>query len=166
LAKPTKLVLMGRVLAPWGLKGAVKVQRFGSSLWKFSEWWVGEPGKHRKVAVAECREHGGHLVARFEGCTSPEEAAAFRGAEVAIERKDLPKTAEHEFYQADVVGFEVVNAQGEILGRVKEFFSAGAHDVMRVEHGDRERLLPVAGDVIRKIDLQAGRVEVEWGADW
>jgi 16S rRNA processing protein RimM len=85
---------------------------------------------------------------------------------VALERKDLPQTAAHEFYQADVIGFEVVNARGEVLGRVKEFFSAGVHDVMRVEHQGGERLLPVAGDVIRKVDLKTGRVEVEWGADW
>jgi 16S rRNA processing protein RimM len=166
LAAPTKLVLMGRVLAPWGVKGTVKIKPYGRNLWKFSEWWVGWPGKHRKVAVTECREHGGYLVARFEGCASPEDARAYCGAEVALERKDLPKTAEHEFYQADVIGFEVVNSQGEVLGRVKEFFSAGVHDVMRVEHEGGERLLPVAGDVIRKIDLEAGRVEVEWEADW
>lgn len=166
MAAPTKLVVMGRVLAPWGVKGAVKIERFGASLWKFSEWWVGEPGKHRKVAVAECREHGVYLVARFEGCANPEQAGKYRGAEIALERKDLPTTAEHEFYQGDVIGFEVVNARGEILGRVKEFFSAGVHDVMRVEHEGGERLLPVAGDVIQRIDLEAGRVEVEWGADW
>jgi 16S rRNA processing protein RimM len=166
LAAPTKLVVMGRVLGPWGVKGAVKIQRFGANLWKFSEWWVGEPGRHRKIAVAECREQGGYLIARFEGCASPEAAKAYVGAEVALERKDLPQTAEHEFYQADVIGFDVVNAKGEHLGKVKEFFSAGVHDVMRVEHKGGERLLPVAGDVIRKVDLRAGRVEVEWGADW
>ena len=166
MAAPTKLVVMGRVLAPWGVKGAVKVEAFGRNLWKFSAWWVGAPGKHKKVAVAECREHSGHLIARFEGCGSPEAAKEYSGAEVALERSELPETAEHEFYQADVIGFEVVNAKGEVLGRVKEFFSAGAHDVMRVEHHGGERLLPVAGDVIRKIDLGASRVEVEWGADW
>jgi 16S rRNA processing protein RimM len=166
LAKPTNLVVMGRVLGPWGVKGAVKVESFGRNLWKFSAWWVGEPGKHGKVAVLECREHSGYLVARFGDCSSPEEARVYSGAEVAIERKDLPRTAEHEFYQTDVIGFEVVNVRGEVLGRVKEFFNAGAHDVMRVEHEGGERLLPVAGDVIRRIDLRAGRVEVEWGADW
>ena len=166
MAEPTKLVVMGRVLGPWGVKGAVKVEPFGRNLWKFSAWWVGKPGKQKKVAVAECREHGGHLVARFEGCGSPEAAREYIGAEVALERDELPETAEHEFYQADVIGFEVVNGQGVVLGRVKEFFSAGVHDVMRVEHKGGERLLPVAGDVIRKIDLGAGRVEVEWGADW
>jgi ribosomal 30S subunit maturation factor RimM len=49
---------------------------------------------------------------------------------------------------------------------VAEFFNAGAHEVMRVEHESGERLLPVAGDVIRRVDLHAGTVEVEWGADW
>ena len=166
MAAPTKLVVMGRVLAPWGVKGAVKIERFGANLWKYSHWWVGRPGKHEKIAVAECREHSGYLIARFEGCTSPEQAKDYGGFEVALERSELPQTAEHEFYQADVIGFEVVNQKGEHLGRVKEFFSAGAHDVMRVEHKGGERLLPVAGDVIRKVDLRAGRVEVEWGADW
>jgi len=166
LAEPTNLVVMGRVLAPWGVKGAVKVEPYGRNLWKFPAWWVGGSGKHSRVAVAECREHQGFLVVRFEGCASPEEAKAYSGAEVAIERKDLPPTAAHEFYQADVIGFDVVNAKGQHLGRVKEFFSAGVHDVMRVEHKGGERLLPVAGDVIRKVDLQAARVEVEWEADW
>jgi len=166
LAAPTKLVVMGLVLAPWGVKGAVRIKPYGRNLWKFSAWWVGWPGKHSKIAVAECREHSGYLVARFEGCESPEAAKAYSGAQVALEREELPETAAHEFYQADVIGFEVVNARGEVLGRVKEFFSAGAHDVMRVEHKGGERLLPVAGDVIRRIDLKAGRIEVEWGADW
>ena len=157
---------MGRVLAPWGVKGAVKIEPFGRNLWKFPAWWVGKPGSHSKVAVLECREQGGYLVARFGDCSSPEEAKAYAGAEVAIERKDLPPTEEHEFYQADVIGFDVVNAKGQHLGRVKEFFSAGVHDVKRVEHKGGERLLPVAGDVIRKVDLQAARVEVEWEADW
>ena len=157
---------MGRVLGPWGVKGAVKVESFGRNLWKFSTWWVGGPGSYRKVAVVECREHGGHLVARFEGCTSPEAAQAYRGVDVGLERDDLPETEAHEFYQADVIGFEVVNAKGEHLGKVKEFFSAGAHDVMRVEHKGGERLLPVAGEVIRKVDLGAGRIEVDWEADW
>ncbi|HTQ74671.1 MAG TPA: ribosome maturation factor RimM [Burkholderiales bacterium] len=166
MAAPTRLVVMGRVLAPWGVKGAVKIERFGANLWKYSHWWVGRPGKHERIAVAECREQSGYLIARFEGCTSPEQAKEYGGFEVALERDELPQTGEHEFYQADVIGFEVVNQKGEHLGRVKEFFSAGAHDVMRVEHQGGERLLPVAGDVIRKVDLRAGRVEVEWGADW
>ena len=160
---------MGRVMAPWGVKGALKIEPFGSgsgSLCKHSAWWVGKPGKLSEVAVAECRAHGAYLVARFEGCNDPEQAGAYRGAEVALRREDLPRPAEHEFYQVDLIGLEVVNGQGERLGRVAGFITTGANDVMRVEHEGGERLVPATAEVIRKIDLAAGTVEVDWGADW
>jgi 16S rRNA processing protein RimM len=160
---------MGRVLGPWGVKGALKIEPFGAesgNLCKYSAWWVGKPEKLDEVAVTECRAHGAHLVARFEGCDDPEKAGVYRGAEVALRREDLPEPAEHEFYQADLIGFEVVNAKGERLGRVAGFFSTGANDVMRVAHEAGERLVPATAQVIRRIDLEAGTVEVEWGADW
>jgi len=169
LATPTRMVVMGRVAAPFGVKGAVKVESFGAergSLCKFPRWWVGKAGKLRETAVAECREHGTHLIVRFEGCHDRDEASAYRGAEVALRREDLPEPAEHEFYQADVIGLVVVNAKGERLGKVAGFFGNGAHEVMRVEHERGERLLPVAGDVIQRIDLDKGTVVVEWGAEW
>ena len=112
---------MGRVMAPWGVKGALKIEPFGSgsgNLCKYSAWWVGKPGMLDEVAVAECRAHGAYLVARFEGCEDPERAGAYRGAEVALRREDLPEPAAHEFYQADLIGLAVVNAQGERLGKV------------------------------------------------
>lgn len=156
-------------MAPWGVKGALKIEPFDSgsgSLCKHSAWWVGKPGKLGEVAVAECRAHGAYLVARFEGCSNPEQAAAYRGAEVALKREDLPEPAEHEFYQIDLIGLEVVNERGERLGRVVGFITTGANDVMRVEHESGERLVPATAEVIRKVNLAAGTVEVDWGADW
>jgi 16S rRNA processing protein RimM len=163
------MIAMGRVLAPWGLKGAVKVEPWGAerdSLCKFSTWWVGKAGKLREIAVAECKVQGVYLVARFEGCDDPDKADAYRGAEIALKREALPKPAEHEFYQVDLIGLAVMNMQGERLGKVAGFISTGAHEVMRVEHERGERLVPATAEVIRKVDLDAGTVEVDWGADW
>lgn len=156
-------------MAPFGVKGAVKIEPFGDakeSLCRHSAWWVGKPGKLNRVEVTGCRAHVAHLVARFEGCEDRDQAGAYRGFEVALRREDLPQTAEHEFYQADLVGLIVVNRQGERLGTVAGFLATGANDVMRVTHGAGERLVPVAGEVIRKVDLEGGTVEVDWGADW
>jgi 16S rRNA processing protein RimM len=163
------MVVMGRVTAPWGVKGAVKVEPWSAereSLCRFPAWWVGKPGELRETAVAECREHGTQLVARFEGCTGREQAEAYRGCDVAISRAALPRLAKHEFYQADVIGFEVVNEAGERLGRVAGFLDNGAHGIMRVGHEGGERLLPLAAGVVRRVDTDARRIEVEWGADW
>jgi 16S rRNA processing protein RimM len=160
---------MGRVMAPFGVKGALKVEPFGDdrdSLRRHSAWWVGKPGNLVQVEVLECRAHDAHLVARFEGCSDRDQAGKYRGFEVALRREELPQTAEHEFYQADLVGLVVVNAKGEQLGRVTGFLPTGANEVMRVAHEGKERLLPVAGEVIRKVDLEAGTIEVDWEVDW
>jgi 16S rRNA processing protein RimM len=78
----------------------------------------------------------------------------------------LPATGPGEYYWTDLIGLEVVNADGASLGTVTGLFSNGAHDVMRVSEGKRERLLPFVATVIRAVDLAGGRIDVEWGADW
>jgi ribosomal 30S subunit maturation factor RimM len=59
----------------------------------------------------------------------------------------------------------VVNERGEALGVVKRWVFNGAQDVMEVA-GDRTLLVPWIPAVVRKVDLQQKRIEVEWGADW
>ena len=171
---------MGRVMAPWGVKGWVRVEPFSTdreSLCSFPEWWVGKSGALHKIAVRECRPHGASLIARFEGCGDPDQARAYRGSDVAVRREDLPRTAENEFYQDDLVGLEVLNVQGESLGRVAGFLNNGAHSVVRIERrsgpeyqrGERllpERLIPFVPAVVRSVNLEAGVIEVDWGADW
>src|SRR5258708_16298687 len=150
---------MGRVMAPWGVKGALKIEPFGSgcgNLCKYSAWWVGKPGKLDEIAVAECRTHGAYLVARFEGCDSPEQAGAYRGAEVALRREDLPKPAEHEFYQVDLIGLEGVNEQGERLGRVAAFIAPRAKVAMRVEGERGEGRVASGGGAVQQVGLAAG----------
>jgi 16S rRNA processing protein RimM len=59
----------------------------------------------------------------------------------------------------------VVNVQGEVLGKVTELLETGANDVLVVE-GERERLLPFIAQVILQVDLEAGRINVDWGTDY
>ena len=80
-------------------------------------------------------------------------------------REALPEAAENEYYWSDLIGLEVVNVQGEVLGKVTDLLETGANDVLVVE-GERERLLPFTAQVILKVDLAAGRINVDWGADY
>lgn len=164
---------MGRILAPFGVKGWVKVESFSKSpenLARYRSWWIGGAGKGgewREAQVTEVARHGNRLVARLESCDSPEAAAGYRGSEVAVARDALPPTAENEFYQADLIGLEVRNLNDERLGTVAGLFDNGAHEVMRVAGGEGgERLLPFIPSVVRSVDIGAGRILVDWGRDW
>jgi 16S rRNA processing protein RimM len=160
---------MGRVAAPFGVKGWVKITPFTESpaaLARYRRLWIGRQGEWREVAVVEVAVHGATVVARLAGCEDRDAAARLRGAELAIPREALPPAAPGEFYWADLVGLDVVNAAGEPLGRVQGLFSTGANDVLRVGEGKDERLLPFVAAVVKNVDLAARRIEVDWGLDW
>lgn len=161
---------MGRIVAPYGLKGWVRIEPYSAhpdSLSAYPSWWVGRNGDWRELKVAQSvLQHGASLVARFEGCAERDAALALKGSEVALEREALPQNANNEFYWADLVGLKVVNVQDEELGVVAGLFENGAHPVMRVVDGETERLLPFVEQVVRQVELAQGRIRVEWELDW
>jgi 16S rRNA processing protein RimM len=82
-----------------------------------------------------------------------------------VERAALPEAEAGHYYLADLVGLEVVNEQGEVLGDVAGWISNGAQDVMEVK-GDRQRLIPWVPAIVKQVDLEARRIVVEWKGDW
>lgn len=155
---------MGRVAGAYGVRGWIKVAPGGGAaeqLASAAAWWIGE----RRFPVAQAKLHSGSVVASLAGITSREEALALKGAEVALERAALPDPGKGHYYLADLVGLEVWNRDGERLGEVRRLFWNGAQDVAEVV-GSRMYLLPWVAAVVKEVDLAAGRVEVEWGADW
>jgi 16S rRNA processing protein RimM len=124
-------------------------------------WHIGDAD----YAVEEVKHHSNALLARFAGLENREAALKLKGKTVSLKRAALPQPEEGRFYWADLVGLEVVNAQGLVLGVVKAMFSHGAHDVMELS-GEKARLLPWVPAVVRRVDLEGRRIEVEWGADW
>jgi 16S rRNA processing protein RimM len=159
---------MGRVVAPYGVRGWIKVQTLTESvdgLLGYAFWWFDQSSNWSSRRLLEGRVHGNGLVARIEGIADRTEAAKMRGASVAVPRSELPAAPSGQYYWADLLGLSVVNQQGEVLGEVAEIFSTGAHDVV-VVRGDRERLIPFVEPVLREVDLQGARLVVDWGLDY
>ncbi len=167
------MVVLGRVSAAFGVRGWVKIEPYADEplAWcQMARWWIGhdavDPG-WRSVDLAGCREHGRGLVARFEGVEDRKAAEALKGMLLAAPREALPPTEEKEFYWADLIGLQVVNRQGERLGKVAELISTGAHEVLRVlSEAGTERLLPFIEQVVEEVDLENRIVRVAWELDW
>jgi 16S rRNA processing protein RimM len=159
---------MGRILAPFGVKGWVKVQpntAEAKNLLAYRSWWIGQEGDWREIAVAEAKVQGNAVVARLEGCDDRDAAATLRSKVVAMPRAALPAAKDGEFYWADLIGLAVVNDDALELGRVVGMMETGANDVLVVQ-GERERLIPFIATVIREVNLASGIVRVDWAADY
>lgn len=153
---------MGRVAGSYGVRGWVKVAGEADALAAQRTWWVG--GVER--AVEETKPHSGALLAKLAGIDTREQALGLKGKTVSVPREALAEPQQGTYYWADLVGLEVVNAQGLVLGVVKGMFSNGAHDVMELSGERRGRLLPFVPAVVKRVDLEGGRIDVDWGAEW
>jgi len=155
---------MGRVAGSYGVRGWIKVAPGGGvaqTLAAAREWWIGE----HAYRVAEAKQHSASLLAKLHGIETREQAMRLKGARVSIERAALADPGEGHYYLADLIGLEVRNEQGEPLGTVKQWLSSGAQDVMELA-GSRTRLIPWVSAIVKQVDLAAGRIVVDWGADW
>lgn len=163
---------MGRVVAPYGIKGWIKLQTFTEApqgLLQYAVWQMGREGSWQPRVVESAKQHGAAVVAKLEGIADREQAAALQGQRVAVSRDIFPEAGADEYYWSDLVGLAVINTAGVTLGKVSRVFGTGANDVLVVEDkvaGERERLLPFIGPVIRKVDLAGSVIVVDWEADY
>jgi len=160
---------MGRVAAPFGIQGWVKVQTLTAhvgNLRDYPLWWLERDGGWRETAVIAAKVQGKTLVAQFAGVNDREAAAGFRGCAIAVPREQLPQPQDNEFYWADLIGLKVINMQRHEFGRVARIVQTGANDVLVVEGTEKETLVPFIASAIRKVDLAAGVIEVDWGKDY
>jgi 16S rRNA processing protein RimM len=159
---------MGRIGAPFGIKGWIKIQPYTGaldSLAGYDIWQIGQNGDWQEFSLEEAAVHGDGLIAKLAGIDDRDQAFALSGSEVAVNREELPAPADNEFYWNDLIGLTVVNRQGVNLGKVAGLMETGSHDVL-VVRGERERLIPFADAYVAGVDLPGRRIEVEWGPDW
>lgn len=159
---------MGRIAAPFGVKGWVKLQPYSEdpgTLMDFESWRVGRGEQYRQFSVEAVQDHGNALVAKLVGIDDRDAAYALRGQEVSVERADLPPPEDNEFYWSDLVGLRAINREGVELGKVDSLMETGAHDVLVIK-GTRAHLVPFVAAFVGKVDLAGGTVEVDWGEDW
>ncbi len=162
---------MGRVAAPYAVKGWVKVQPFTEyvdSLLDYPRWWVGRDTNWREMQVLEAKVHGRFLLVQLEGIPDRNAAEAAIGLEIAVLRDALPEPEAGEYYWDQLIGLEVVGLAGAVLGRVDRILETGGHDLLSVKgHADgRERLIPFVAPIVREVKLAERQIEVEWGEDY
>jgi 16S rRNA processing protein RimM len=161
---------LGRIKAPFGIKGWLHVESHTDPperLLAYREWGLRlASGERLTRRVMEGRRHAEGLVAHLEGADDRGEAATLTGAVIEVERAALPQLAEREYYRADLVGLRVRNLEGVQLGTVSHFVEAPAGVVMVArEAGGQEHWVPAAPPHLKRVDLAAGEIVVDWPAE-
>ncbi|PWM35011.1 MAG: 16S rRNA processing protein RimM [Clostridiales bacterium] len=152
----------GKIVTTHGVRGEVK-----------AEPWCDEPaflaGRKRlhlgtvgnPVEVESGRVHKGMVLLKFKGVDTVEAGAALRGKVLYVHRDEIP-LGEGEHLIQDIIGLQVFDADsGERYGELCDVTHTGANDVYHIRFPDgKERLIPAIPQVIVKIDVMGGRMDI------
>lgn len=128
----------------------------------------GELGRVKNVLVNQVAmevertwKHGAHVIFKFKGVDTISDAERLAGADVLIPIEQLAEIAEGEYYRSDLVGCQVFEERGELLGTVEGWHDTGGPPLVEVRTpSGKELLIPFAKSIFTSIDLERRRIEV------
>lgn len=163
-------IVVGEISGVFGVKGWVKVYSFTEpreNILNYSPWLLRKGSETKAVEVLDGGLQGKAVVAQLSGISDRDMAVNLGGYEIVIDTALLPEPAEGEYYWRDLIGLHVETEQGVSLGVVDYLLETVANDVLVVKEVDKERLIPfLQGAFIKKIDLAAGLMVVDWDPEF
>ncbi|MDD9885032.1 MAG: ribosome maturation factor RimM [Gammaproteobacteria bacterium] len=171
----TAPVIVGKISAPAGVKGWLKVHSFtrpAAQILRYRRWLLAgrRDGDWRAFHVTAAREQPPKLFAKLAGVDDRNTVEALTGRWIAVAPAQLEALPPGEYYWSDLIGLTVVNRDGVELGVVDHLLETGANDVLVVRQerraGAQELLLPWSPHAIVEVDVAAGRLRVDWDSDW
>jgi len=191
---PDDAVEVGCIVDAWGIKGGIKVKPFSAdpqALFSTRRWFLkpaadtarpagklvrpGQAALPSLLKITLCREQGDVVVATAQDIVDRNAAEALRGARVFVSRQSFPTADHDEYYWIDLIGLDVFNREGAMLGTVTDLLATGPHSVLRMRRpeapadakpDDAERLIPFVAAFVDAVDLPGRRITVDWGVDY
>ncbi len=162
-------ILLGHIAGAHGVQGWVCVRSHTQpreNILRYRPWTVRHRDGEFQVDDVRGRVQGQGIIAHWPELLDRDQAEALKGAEIWVARTQLPPAGPDEVYWFDLEGLRVVGVDGHDFGRIDHLLSTGSNDVMSVR-GERERLIPfIRGDVVKRVDLDAGLIEVDWDPEF
>jgi 16S rRNA processing protein RimM len=117
--------------------------------------FIGE--KYKNIGVSSFRLAGKLGLIKFKGFENPESLASFHNAFLYFESKAMPELQDNEYYHHELIGVEVRDESGVVIGKLSEILMTGANDVYVITpiEGNTDILIPAIKSVIKKIDIES-----------
>lgn len=155
------LVCVGVVAGAFGVRGEVRIKSFCANpedIEIYSPLSTEDGSKSYPLVLTRQVKNG--FTANLGGIETKEDADAIKGVKLFARRDQLPSLPDDEYYHSDLIGLEVFDTGGALLGRVKDVMNHGAGDLLEI-HGQGLKdtvLLPFTLEAVPTVDLGTGRI--------
>lgn len=157
----TDKICVGAIAGAYGVNGEVRLKSFTAEPTAMADYGpLSSEDGQKEFSITLTRPIKNGFAGRVSGVKTKEQADALKGVKLFVDRSKLPDLPDDEYYHSDLIGVEVFDTGGELLGRVKAVMNHGAADLLEI-HGPGLKttvLLPFTLEVVPTVDLKAGKI--------
>jgi len=166
MSDPEDLIAVARVVKVRGVRGEVAADLLTDFPDRFEQLSsliaISADGAHRSLQIEEQWFHGSRLVLKFAGYDGPEVAKELVGSELAVPAADRVDLSPDSFYEWELIGCKVETTSGMLVGQVNQIMRPGGVELLSiVDDSGRERLVPMAGDIVIEIDKERKLIRID-----
>ena len=156
---------IGQIVNTFGIKGFVKVNPFTDDLDRFEELKSVFIVKNKELIDFEIEEvkYQKHIVLiKFKGINDINMAEKYKGCYIKISRKDARKLPKDTYFIADLIGLNVYDEDGKLLGKLEDIYNNKSHDIYVVKNDlGKQIFLPSTKEVIKQINIDENKIIVK-----
>lgn len=154
---------IGFVMKPHGLKGQVTISLDPEAPVDFDSIdtvFLEQNERLLPYFIENISLKGNRAFLKLEEVDTPEEAGRIARSSIYLPKTARPKSGRGEFYDDEVIGFEVEDSKEGVLGTVAEIVRAGGNRLLSVTSEAREVLIPLNGPFIDGVNKTRKRISV------
>jgi 16S rRNA processing protein RimM len=158
------------VIGHRGAKGelTVRLTRDEATLWtELRQVWIGMAEAETVYEIESSRAYRNRLVLKLKGIDGADQAAQLRGMNALVAPGDEPQLPEDVYYAARLVGMDVRDEQGNLIGRINDVIPTAGADLLLVNRADErgefkeeEAMIPLAKEIVIEVSEESNRVTV------
>jgi len=158
------LVTVARILRSQGKEGDLRVKFFHitpADCRRLGTVLVGREGEFKEYAVESLTPRGKYFDLKLEGVDSLAQADRLAGLDIRLPEESLKERGQGEFFLFELVGCAVSDSQGRAVGRVRDVLSAGSGNLLVVDRGGKEVLIPFHESICVVVDAPGKQITVD-----
>ena len=162
MGTPRDMVLVGVIVGAHGIKGEVKLKSFTSEPLSIGRYGPLQSASGQSFEITKLKPARDDFIAGLKNVNDRNEAETLKGVELLVAREKLPKLKTNETYAHDLMGLDVVLANGSTLGKLVGMPNYGAGDLLEVsvEGNSDTVLIPFTNAFVPQKDFTNGKIIV------
>ena len=165
-----KKIYLGKITGVHGIKGWLKIQSFSSppeNILNYPSWIINNQGEEDFYSIEQGRKQNNKIVVKLEKIDDRNTAESLINSKIQIQRSDLPKLSNENYYWSDLVGLSVLNSEEKVIGKIESLIETGANDVMVIITLKDERILIpfVMHEIIKEVNVELNYIKIDWSIE-